>query len=879
MIGFHTPSYLVFGALALGAAVAASFLARRKGTPSFFTLSPLRFLAIGIILGALSSPYWQESQTKNVVPLFLDISESMDPVVAQELLSKAEKLGRDAKLDIEITPFSKTSAPYSTTAQGGQFHGLRRSWEKLDLGGSNLERALQDLADHAGGDEVRALLISDGFETEGDAASILPSLSAKGVKLFPLTPKDPRGLQARFKISNLYAPLLAPAQKSVEIRTTIQNTTNELQSGVLHLTHDSKTIFKEDVRVEPGAEVVVTAPSDPSQEGIKEITATLTPSSKEQGASTESIFISGEQRERVLLINGSSEDARFLPEVLKEQAYQLSNQTLSGSQAELSNLKEFSAVILNNVALTQLPSGGASRIEEYVRGGGGFIMTGGNKSFGLGGYLGSPVADILPVELVPPQTVQKRLNVALELVLDKSGSMGQGGKLDFAKEAAREVIRNLKDEDYIGVIGFDSAPWVVVKLAPLSEVREVAIERVGRLFPAQKTNLFPAIDEARRSLLRVNAGRKHMIILTDGKVPDSGPYYVELTKQMRLLGITVSTVMLGGEADVEMLKDMANAGGGAFYQTLDAANLPKIFLSDVKTASGEKTLREQSEYGVRAGPAGILSTTIRNFPPLRGYVQTKPREEASLELVVTGGDKAEPLLASWKVGSGHSVAFTSDTNGRWSSQWISWEKFSRFFTELVDSIRPESKDKGEKVRFDLRHFVERGVLTLDLAIYSEDASGSVQGTLILPNGEERIVSFANLARGRFKAEVSPIMAGKYELRATAAGRKLTPVAFVLSGELFGEKKGEGFNIPVLSRLATGSGGELNPTEVQLKGGGLVTKSESDISPWFLLLAGILLFLEILYREVWSKRRDFFRSLFTFTWLLPLIKRVGKRSTI
>ena len=61
------------------------------------------------------------------------------------------------------------------------------------------------------------------------------------------------------------------------------------------------------------------------------------------------------------------------------------------------------------------------------------------------------------------------------------------------------------------------------------------------------------------------------------------------------------------------------------------------------------------------------STDIDAFPPLRGYVETKPRERANLELVVMTEGKAHPLLASWHYGKGRSLAFTSDANGRWSS--------------------------------------------------------------------------------------------------------------------------------------------------------------------------------------------------------------------
>jgi len=40
-------------------------------------------------------------------------------------------------------------------------------------------------------------------------------------------------------------------------------------------------------------------------------------------------------------------------------------------------------------------------IRDYVRGGGGFVMVGGDQSFSGGGYAGTPIADLLPFELLP----------------------------------------------------------------------------------------------------------------------------------------------------------------------------------------------------------------------------------------------------------------------------------------------------------------------------------------------------------------------------------------------------------------------------------------------------------------------------------------------
>ena len=271
-------------------------------------------------------------------------------------------------------------------------------------------------------------------------------------------------------------------------------------------------------------------------------------------------------------------------------------------------------------------------------------------------------------------------NIAVQLVIDKSRSMADGSRLEFAKSAAREVVSTLKDEDYIGVIGFEDVAFVALPLTRVSEARRIASDRISRLFPTNGTNLYPAMEEARRGLSRVTAGRKHLIVLTDGQIPDQGPIYFNLIHQLRTLGVTVSTVLVGSNAPDAFMTTMAQLGGGSFYHTDDPRNLPKIFLSDLKIATGERTLIENPEIPVLVGPSGVRSTGIRSFPFLRGYVETLEKPAANTELVVPEEDRRFPLLASWKVGAGKSIAFTSDANGRWSAPWMAWDEVQEFWS-------------------------------------------------------------------------------------------------------------------------------------------------------------------------------------------------------
>ena len=828
----------------------------RPGLRKFSSLTPVDFVSKAVLALFLcltiARPYLEHTSQTSETIVLVDISESMDELTAQELLNNAHALEKSAGL-FSYLPFSASAAAIRLESnQSRSFNRLKDGWSRLNIGQSNLEHAVRSaLAQHPSS----LLVISDGQETAGNIEETLPLLKAAHIPVFPLVPAGALSQQQQFRISNLYAPLVAPLQKSVDVRVSVANTTGQAQRGTLEVFHENKQILKTEVEVLPGQEALFIAPSDPSQEGIHEITARLIPAAKDFSTNLARIFLSSESREKVLLLSGAEEDRRVLDPLLQNQSYQLTSQVAGVKLASVPRLSDFSAVVLNNISAGQLPSGAAAELQQFVSQGGGLIMLGGSRSFGLGGYIGTDIEKVLPVELVPPRTEKKRLNVAVELVIDKSRSMAENQKLEYSKEAAREVIRNLKDDDFIGVIGFDESPFEVVRMGRVGELRQFAAERVGRLYPEKRTNLFPSMSEARHRLEAVDAGRKHMIILTDGKIPDGNQSYVEMVKQMRYVGITVSTVLIGSEFDFGFLRSLAEYGGGAYYQTDNPNNLPRIFVQDVKVQSGERTMREQEEFPVRPGTGTLQSTSIEAFPVLRGFVETKQKSGANLELVIMSEGKAYPLLASGTFGQGKVLAFTSDANGRWSSYWTGWPKFATFCTDILDAVRPDKGENQAAIKFDLRPFVERGALTLDLSIFSEQEGGKISAALAQPDGTSRTIEFSPLSRGHFQSVLEQAQAGRYELRAQAGARALTPVAFYISGELFGEKKGQGFDLPRLEQLASASAGHINPNPGDLKAAVSAKTEQIDLSIYFLSIAALLLCLDVLRREVlWRYRR-------------------------
>jgi uncharacterized membrane protein len=592
--------------------------------------------------------------------------------------------------------------------------------------------------------------------------------------------------------------------------------------------------------------------------GLKRIRAVV--KSEEEGSEGSSLdethkWISVKEKAKLLLISGNESDARVINRLIQALGFGLEAIVADGKREIPLDLDNYSSIILNNAAKVQLRQGFLEQLERFVSSGGGLLILGGDRSFGLGGYINTPLEEVSPLKFVPPQTKKRRLSSAVILVIDKSGSMIHQNKIDAAKQAALMSIESLRDGDFVSVIGFDDAPFVIIDLKPVSEVRSQAERRLRNLTAAGQTNLLPALAAARQKLRAAKAGRKHIIVLSDGKFPLASDAYVGEINRLRDEGVSVSAVALGLEADVPFMKLLAKYGKGAFYHTLDPSRLPSIFVHDIKVSTGEQTMKEQDIFTVQLGPAGIVSSTVGRYPPLKGFVETLPKKGCSLELITGKEEKYHPVLASWNRGLGRVVAFTSDLNGRWSEPWLRWPDFPTFWRQVLESIKNRSGKKGSEIDFDLRYYVERKEVVLDLAIFDETlrvkSAPAIKAKVTEPGGELRNVIFEQAAKGRFRALLPNVRPGDYKLEVHYGLLRLPPLALTLEASSFGEVEGGGLNIPLLEQIAHLSGGMINPEAEQVVVRKRMIEKSKPLFVPLVLAAFFLVILEALVREAGS----------------------------
>jgi len=61
------------------------------------------------------------------------------------------------------------------------------------------------------------------------------------------------------------------------------------------------------------------------------------------------------------------------------------------------SLMDFSVLVLSNISYTSLPDPVRDGLQEFLARGGSVLFTGGDRSYGSGGYVGTQLADLLPL--------------------------------------------------------------------------------------------------------------------------------------------------------------------------------------------------------------------------------------------------------------------------------------------------------------------------------------------------------------------------------------------------------------------------------------------------------------------------------------------------
>ncbi|WP_337867613.1 VWA domain-containing protein [Meiothermus sp.] len=323
-------------------------------------------------------------------------------------------------------------------------------------------------------------------------------------------------------------------------------------------------------------------------------------------------------------------------------------------------------VVALGVGARDLSAAELDALHSFLNQGGSLLWTATPSGLFFGGWERTSLAESLPVE-----PVEEPGGVGMVLVLDVSGSMLEADKLGLAVVGSLELIRSARPQDYIGVVVFSDRPRWLFRPRPMTEQgRKEAESLLLSTSAGGGTMIRRAYLEALDALEQVPTDSKQVIALTDGLAADVTPDLFDAARDASPK-IKTSTVAIGADADRQFLRELANAGGGSFWDVPSPQDLPRFFLEEAQRAFKREALEGSFPVSVRPHPI-----TRNTSPPALTVilpVKTKPWAQTLL----SSGEGT--VLAVGESGRGRVAALATDL----SRSWQGWPGTPALMAQLL----------------------------------------------------------------------------------------------------------------------------------------------------------------------------------------------------
>ncbi len=482
------------------------------------------------------------------------------------------------------------------------------------------------------------------------------------------------------------------------------------------------------------------------------------------------IFIEGEGK--VLLVTnpeGDQRDWQSLAETLQEGQRALELRDAYDLPRDALSLMPYDCIIFANVPADALDTIQMQAVRDAAYDLGiGFLMVGGENSFGPGGYHRTVIEDALPVSM---DVSQKKVlpKGALAIILHTC-EFPEGNT--WGKRITKQAIKVLSDEDEVGVLvyGTTGEEWLF-ELTPAGDYEKL-VPRINGASIGDMPSFATTMEMGLKALKASDAASKHMIIISDGDPSPPAPNLIAAFIDNKI-SISMVAIFPHGGQEISKMRSIAGVTGGRYYFPADPNQLPSIFIKEAKTL--RRSMIQNKTVTPEVGFPSPVLRGVDAMPPLKGYVLTSAKSRAQNVLQVTvqddqGQDETDPILSLWRYGLGTTAAFTSDLSPNWGAEWMDWEHRRSLITQLVTQIS-RVKKQGHLRMWSYVQGNEGIVVVEDF--HPEEAFLEVQARVTGPRNRTEQITLKQLGPRRYQGTVPLWGKGRYQVMAVGTAGERT----------------------------------------------------------------------------------------------------------
>jgi len=807
----------------------------------------VRFLLAGLLVFALAGPEALRPNSGLCTMFLLDRSDSVsdaDKARAERFVDQALKqlgptqlagviaFGRDAVID---------------AAPGGR-RDLGRVLSHVDASATDLAGAIRlASASFPDGKARRIVVLTDGNETSGDAMEAATVASSDGIPIDYVQLGNDKKI-AEVSVLDLQAPAEMRSDQPFDVRVIVDSTKE--QDALLSLDRDGSLVKQVFVHLNEGQTALVVS-DKVTGTGFHRYRATIHAQEDHDDRNNVGMgFVAVKGKPKLLVLQDQT-NASPLVQALRKSGIDVDLGGPGSLPVRPEEFQGYDGIIFNDFNAASIQPLQMKLVQAAVRDSGiGFAMIGGDSSFLPGGFYGTPIADILPVDL----NIRQRKtfpSTSICIMIDVSGSMGmiEDGvpKVRLAAKAAEETVKLMSPLDRVGVAGSTDG---IEFVAPMQQLvnKDAVIAQIEKL-QVGGGGIFckPSVDVGEKTMLAEPTQVRHFIMLADGDDCDMQEGCDAVVARMRAEKITTSCVAIGDGKDVGFLQRLAAIGGGRYYLAKHANQLPAIMTEDTSIMS-RSAIEEGAFYPKMVEGEEILRG-IDSTPPLLAYDLTDFRPLARTGMKT---QKDDPLLAVWQYGLGTSLAFTSDAQAHWAKNWVGWDGFATFWSQAAREITRRATLNEYEV--NVQNDGSRG--QIELKAYDSLGNPLTTSTATVrvatPSGDTREVTLSQQGPGLYKGSFDASELGSYIVTVSekdpAGGERVQSTGFSIPYPA--EYRTTRPNRPLLARMADQTGGidETKPDQA-LRSVPNPGESISELWPLFIFLSALVLPFDVAVRRI------------------------------